>query len=63
MTTAEEQYGKMASDMEVCVRCVIGFLHVEKLHPLTFIDACRTFTETNSGCGHSEVVGGAFQQW
>ena len=28
----------------------------EKLHPLTFIDACWTFM-------HCEAVGGAFQQW
>jgi len=41
--TAEGQSDKMASDMEVRMkqRCVIEFLH-----PVTFIDACWTFTET-----------------
>jgi hypothetical protein len=39
---AEEQSGKFASDMEVHTkqRCVTEFLHVEKLHPLTIINAC-----------------------
>ena len=33
------------------------------LHPLTFIDTCWAYVETNSGCEHSGVVGFAFQQW
>jgi hypothetical protein len=39
---AEEQSGRMASDMKVGTkqRCVIEFLHTEKLHLLTFISAC-----------------------
>ena len=34
----------------------------KKWHPLTFIDACWSFWRPNSGCEHSELVGGAFQQ-
>jgi len=39
---AEGQFDEMTSDMEACMkqRCVAEFIHVEKLHPLTFIDAC-----------------------
>jgi hypothetical protein len=42
VTAAEGQSDKMASDMEVRTkqRCVIEFHHAEKLHPLTFNNAC-----------------------
>lgn len=45
---AEGQSDRMVSDVEVGVKqsCVIEFLHVEKWHPLTFIDASLMFLET-----------------
>jgi len=44
---AERQSDKMASDMEMHMRqSVVEFLHVEKLHPLTFIYAFGIFLET-----------------
>ena len=43
----ERQSDKMASDMEMHMRqSVVEFLHVEKLHPLTFIYAFGIFLET-----------------
>lgn len=32
-------------------------------HLLVFISACECWWRPNSGCQHSEVVGGASQQW
>ena len=58
---AEGQSDKMVSDMEVCMkqRCVIEFLHAEKncarWHSL-MLPEC--LWRPNSGCEHSEVVGG-----
>ena len=52
---AEGQFDKMVSDVEVCMkqRCVTEFLHVEKWHPLAFIDACKSFWRPNSGYENS----------
>ena len=35
----------------------------QKSHPLTFTDTCEHLWRPNSGCVHSEVVGGVFQKW
>jgi len=45
---AEGKSDRMVSDMGVWMKqsCVIEFLHVEKWHPLTFIDASLMFLET-----------------
>ena len=60
---AEGQAVRMASDMEVPMkqRCVTEFLHVEKncTHWHSFTLAEQLW-RPNSGCEHSEVVGGAF---
>jgi len=56
----------MTSDMEVQTKqsCGMEFLHVEKngphQHSLTLAER---LWKPNSGCEHSEVAGGAFQQW
>ena len=59
---AEGHSDKMVSATEVHMkqRCVTEFLHVEKLHPLIFINACWTFTDQ---AGDVSTVGGAFEQW
>jgi hypothetical protein len=41
-------------------RRVIEFLHDEKITP---VDIHRRLRRPNSGCEHTEAVGGAFQQW
>jgi hypothetical protein len=57
---AEAQPDKMASDVEVCtkLRCHSIPPRGKILHSFTFNYACW-----NSGCEHSEAMGGAFQQW
>ena len=63
---AEGHSDIMVTDMEVHMKqkCVIELLCVEKNG--TYWDS-STLTEClwrpNSGCEHSEAVGGAFQQW
>ena len=66
---AEGQSDKMASDVEVRTeqRCVTEFLQVEKngTHWHSSMIA-EHLQRLNSGCQHSEAVGGAFQlqrQW
>ena len=65
--TAEGQTDKMGSDMEVHTKqkCGIEFLHGEKMAPtdIRFCLLAECFRRPNSGCEHSQVVGGAFQQW
>ena len=48
---AERQSDKMVSDVEVSMkqRCAIELLHAEKIHPLSFTDACWIFMETKGG--------------
>ena len=41
-------------------RCVTEFLHAEKMAP---VDNYQDLWRPNSRHEHSEVVGGAFQQW
>ena len=63
---AEGQSDRMTSGMEVCVkqRGVTEFLHAEALTPVDILQCLlNTYWRPNSGSEHSEVVGGAFQQW
>jgi len=61
--TAKGQSDKMVSDMEAWMkqRGITEFLHAEKMSPADFTDIC--LWKPNSGCEHSEVVSGVFQQW
>ena len=62
---ADGQYDTMASDMEVHIK--------QKCHWIsTWEKACshwpssrlaELLLRSNTGCGHNEVMGGAFQQW
>ena len=58
---AEELFDKMVSNMEVCLKegCVTEFLQVERMTPIDIQQHLLNI----SGCEHSDVVGGAFQQW
>ena len=64
---AEGHSDRMASDMEEQMKhlkCVTEFLHAEKSgtqwHSLMLAEC---LWRPESGCEHSEAVGGAFQQW
>jgi len=65
---AEGQSDKMASDREMCMkqRYVVGFLQVEKIPAINIFThssmLAEHFWRPNSGCEHSEAVGGVFQQ-
>ena len=60
---AEGQSDRTASDMEVRMkqRCATEFLHEGKTSHLSVL--AELSWRPNSGCDHSEVVGGVFQQW
>ena len=63
---AERQSDEMVSDAEVWMKqkCVAEFLHVEKLHPMTFINVAEYLWRPKSGCEHSKEVGGkTVKQW
>ena len=61
---AEGQSDTMASDMEVCMkqRCVIEFLHKEKIASVDIYQHFECFWRPTSGCEHSETVDDVFQQ-
>jgi len=62
----EGQSDTMVSDTEMWMkqRSGIEFLHTEKKwHHWCSLMLAEHFWRPTSGCEHSEVVGGAFQQW
>ena len=61
----EGQSDKMSSDKEVYMkqRCVIEFVHAEKITPIDIHQYLLNVCEQVSVCEHSEVVSGVFQQW
>jgi len=63
---AEGQSDKMASEMEVCMKqkCVVKVLQLKKKWTLSHSSILTEHLwRPNSGCEHSEAVGGVFQQW
>ena len=62
---AEGQSDKMVSDVEVWMkqRHITEFIHAVKWHLMTSLMLAECLWRPNSGCQHSEAVGGIFQQW
>jgi len=62
---AEGQSDKMASDMEVRIKQRGGteFLCAEKMVPANIRWHLLNVDRDQTGCEHSEVGGGVFQQW
>jgi len=64
--TAEGQSDKMASDIEVCMkqRCVIEFLHVEKITPNDIHQRLlNVYGDQTVDINTVRRGGGTFQQW
>jgi len=59
---AEVQSDKMAPDLVVQIKKmhIAKFSHEEKIAPADSLTFAEHLRRPNSGCGHSEAVGGSF---